>query len=105
MILSKKGKSTGTLYVKYADPDIARICADTLHNHIIEGRLLKTKLIEAKDDKKLKTPFPKQEEKKKEETKPFRRIVVEERFDNLKRQRVRTLNLLEKYGIQFTPEE
>ena len=49
------GASRGKVLVKFEDPDIARICAETLNNHILEGKLLKTSLIDSKDNKPLKT--------------------------------------------------
>ena len=49
------GEPIGTVIVKFEDPDIARICAETLNNHILDGQLLKTTLIDAKDNKDLKT--------------------------------------------------
>ena len=55
LLLHPNGLSKGVVYVKYEDADVARICAETLNNHILEGKLLKTTLMAAKNNHFLRT--------------------------------------------------
>lgn len=97
LLRSKKGTSRGTVLVRYADCDIARICAETLQNHILDGQLLKTQLLDAKNDKDLK-PVKAVE----------RKVTVRQTYiteETLRRKKERNEKLraeLAKYNIPFT---
>ena len=91
----KSGASRGILFVKYVDPDIARIVQDTLNNHILDGKLVKTTLVDGPKDAVLKTT------KRKEATKPKKSYITEETLRRSKEKDEKLKAELKKYGIKF----
>ncbi|KAL7722139.1 Nucleolar phosphoprotein Nopp34 [Entamoeba marina] len=92
----KSGSSLGIVFVRYEDADIARIVSDTLNRHILDGRLLRTELLEAKNDKNLK---PMRIEKKTFVLKDC--YITKESIQRSKEKDEKLLNELKKYGIDF----